>query len=67
MTLDSAILRAANQLIEKYGDEARGYATKWAKECKEEGDGEGYEEWRRIARAVKELLSEKPPEDAQIH
>ncbi len=38
-----------------------------ADECLAAGDMEGEAVWLRIGRAIEELLSKEPPDDAEVH
>ncbi len=68
MTLDDIdIYRAAKLLVDKHGDEAAITATKRATELLDAGDVDGYAVWKRVLDAVKELLTDEPPDDAIIH
>ncbi len=58
MTSDLDIYRAANVLIREHGDEAPIHAAMRHDELLEAGDMDGCAVWRRIIRAVKDLLAE---------
>jgi hypothetical protein len=49
------IYRAANQLIERHGGDARVEAAGMSDRMLELGDPEGRQVWRRIKRAIEQL------------
>lgn len=67
MSIDSTIYRAANLLVEKYGELAPMGATIKADHLKEKGKMDAYEQWMRVAELAEDLLSQTVPDDAQIH
>ncbi len=67
MTSDLDIYRSANEFIKQYGDAADIEAAMRAEELMESGDMEGVAGWKRIVKAIEELLSEERPEDAEVH
>ncbi len=67
MTSDLDIYRAANELIKQHSEDAPIHAAMRADELMEAGDMEGRAVWLRIVKAIEELLSEKRPEDAEVH
>lgn len=67
MTSDTDILRAANQLIDQYGDDALDHAREWVEECHESDDREGEDMWRRIVRAIADLSSDRAPAGTRLH
>ncbi len=67
MTSDLDIYRSANELIKQYGDAADIEAAMRADELMEAGDMEGVAVWKRIVKAIEELLSEERPDDARVH
>ncbi len=67
MTSDLDIYRSANELIKQYGDAADIEAAMRADELMEAGDMEGVAAWKRIVKAIEELLSEERPDDAEVH
>ncbi len=67
MTSDLDIYRSANELIEQHGEDAPIHAALRADELMEAGDMEGVAVWKRIGRAINELLSEERPDDAKVH
>jgi len=67
MTSDLDIYRAANELIEQYGEAADIEAAMRADECLTSGDMEGEAVWLRIVKAVDGLLAKESPVDAQVH
>ena len=64
---DPEIDRAANKLIEQHGEDAPIQAAMRHDELLEKGDMEGATVWKRILRAIDELLSEERPEGAKVH
>ncbi len=67
MTSDLDIYRSANELIKQHGDAADIEAAMRADERLAAGDMEGEAVWLRIIKAIEELLSEKRPDDAEVH
>ncbi|NQV48509.1 MAG: hypothetical protein HQ504_12125 [Rhodospirillaceae bacterium] len=67
MTSNSEIWRCASLLVEKYGDMALNGAAIKADELARAGDNEGRFVWLEVTRAVEELLSQTPPENATLH
>ncbi len=68
MTIDDIdIYRSAKLLTDEHGDEAAITATKRATKMVDAGDVDGYAVWKRILDAVKDLLTDEPPDDAIIH
>ncbi len=62
MTPDLDIYRCANVLIREHGEEAAIEAAQRVDAMLEKGDLEGQVVWKRIVRAVEELLAkERPP------
>ena len=59
MTSDLDVYRAAHLLVERYGDDAPVEADMRADELTEAGDMEGVAVWKRIVKAIEELLSEE--------
>ena len=67
MTSDLDIYRSANELIKQFGDAADIEAAMRADELMEAGDMDGRAVWKRIVKAIEELLSEERPDDAKVH
>ncbi len=67
MVDDLEIYRAANQLVTRYGQDAEFEAAKQADAMIERGDPEGLAVWKRILRAVDDLLAQAPAKDGQLH
>ena len=67
MTSDLDIYRAANVLVREHGDEAPIHAAMRHDELLEAGDMDGCAVWKRIIRAVKELLAKNPPDGSSVH
>ena len=64
---DLDIYRSANKLIEQHGEDAPIHAAMWADDLMEAGDMEGEAVWRRIVKAIEELLSEERAEGEKVH
>jgi len=67
MALESEIYRTANLLIEEFGEMAAMGAFIKADELNKAGDQRGRAVWLRVARAVNELLSDRPPTGSTMH
>jgi hypothetical protein len=67
MSIDPSIYRAANLLVEKYGDLAPMGATIKADSLREAGRTQASEQWMLVAKMAEELLSSDVPADAAIH
>ncbi len=65
MTPDLDIWRGARLLIKHHGDDAPVQAATRADAMLEAGDLDGYALWKRILRAVEELLGTEP--GARVH
>ena len=62
------IWRSAKLLIDQHGDEAAIHAARRVDELLEASDLDGYTVWKRVLKAVEELLDRGPPkEGARIH
>ncbi len=57
MTSDLDTYRSANELIKQHGDAADIEAAMRADACLAAGDMEGAAVWKRIGKAIKELLA----------
>ena len=64
---DQDIFRAARILIDQHGDEAHVYAAMRVDELLERGDLDGQAVWKRIMRAIDELLAKERPTGASVH
>lgn len=63
---DAKTLRAAEQFIERFGDNASREAARRAQELSAHGDSDGAAMWTEIARIAQSLLqSEKPPGETE--
>ncbi len=60
------VYRAANQLIQRYGQDAEIEAAKQADAMIEAGDPEGLAVWKRILRAVDELQRDRPNQSETV-
>ncbi len=61
MTSDLDIYRSAQVLVEQHGEDAPIKAAMRADAMLDKGDLDGYAVWKRILRAVRELLSKERP------
>jgi len=61
MTSDLDIYRTARLLIQQHGAEAPIHAAMRADAMLEKGDLDGLAVWKRIIRAVEEMLNREPP------
>ncbi len=61
MILDLDILRSAQALIKQHGQDAPIQAAMRADAMLDKGDLNGCAEWKRILKAVEELLSKERP------
>ncbi len=66
MITDLEIWRAANQLIQRYGEDAEIEAAMRADAMLEAGDIDGQRVWQRILKAVDELQRNKPDQGETI-
>ena len=60
------IHRAANLLIERYGEDASTHAVVSANAMMEKGDLDGYAVWKLIMKAVDELEAKERPGSAKL-
>ncbi len=67
MTSDLDIYRAANELIEEYGEAADIKAAMRADQCLTSGDMEGEAIWLRIVKAIDVLTRGYRPIDQELH
>ena len=67
MTTERDIYASANELIKQHGEDAPIHAAMRADELLDAGDQDGQAVWKRILKAVDELLSEKVPDDATVN
>ena len=58
--------RAAHPLMKQHGDDALIEAAMRADALLEAGDLDGYAVWRRVVKAVEELLSKERPDGATV-
>jgi hypothetical protein len=64
---DTDIWRAAHLLLKRYGKDAPVVAAQRAEECLASRDAEGVLTWKRIVKAMLELLKDTPDEDERIN
>ena len=67
MTSDLDIFRSAQVLVTHHGEDAPIEAAMRADAILDKGDLEGYAVWRRILRAVEELLRSEPIEGERVN
>jgi hypothetical protein len=67
MTDEIDIFRAAKLMVFQHGDDAPIHTAMRADELLERGDIEGLAVWKRILRAVDELLMRERPEGTTVH
>ncbi|MAY67315.1 MAG: hypothetical protein CMM77_09325 [Rhodospirillaceae bacterium] len=67
MATDSEIYRAANLLIQEFGDMAPIGAQVKADQMQDRGDRSARSVWLRVARATQELLSDSSPDHATLN
>ncbi len=66
MISDLDIYRSAQVLIKQHGPDAPIHAAMRADSMLEAGDLDGYSVWKRIVRAVEELLSKERPAEVTV-
>ncbi len=66
MTSDLDIYRSAQALVKQHGEDAPIHAAMKADAMLEKGDLDGYAVWKRIVKAVEELLSKERPDGAPV-
>ncbi len=66
MIPDLDIYRSANILVRQHGEDAPIHAAMRADAMLEKGDMKGYAVWKRIVKAVEELLSKERPDGASV-
>jgi hypothetical protein len=66
MIPDLDIYRSAQVLVKRHGEDAPIHAAMRADAVLEKGDLDGCAVWRRILRAVGELLSKERPDGATV-
>jgi hypothetical protein len=67
MTADLDIYRTAHELTKQHGDHAPIEAALRADEMLEKGDMDGLAVWKRIVKAVEELLSKERPDGTTVN
>jgi len=67
MTTDHDIYRAAHPVIRQHGEDAPIRAAMLGDEMLEKGDLDGQAVWKRILKAIDELLTEERPEGEKVH
>ncbi|MDA0998252.1 MAG: hypothetical protein O2944_08610 [Proteobacteria bacterium] len=63
-TTTKDVYRLAQVLLERHGEGAVIFAAKVAEELRDQGDDEGHAAWKRVVKAVIDLIDDEPPEDA---
>ncbi len=66
MIPDLDIFRSAQVLVKRHGQDAPIHAAMRADAILETGDLDGYAVWKRIVKAVGELLSKERPDGATV-
>ena len=66
MVSDLEVYRAANQLIQRYGQDAELEAAMRADAMIEQGDPEGLAVWKRILKAVDDLQRDRPNQSESV-
>ncbi len=66
MTSDLDIYRSANVLVKQHGQDAPIEAAMRADAMLDNGDLDGYAVWKRVIKAVEELLSKDRPDGATV-
>jgi hypothetical protein len=61
------IYTSANELIKQHGEDAPIHAAMRHDELLEAGDMDGASTWKRIIRAIDELLSEEVPDGVAVN
>ncbi len=67
MTSDLDIYRSAQTLVKQHGDDAPIHAAMRADAMLDKGDLDGCAVWKRVLRAVEELLREEPREGERVN
>ena len=67
MISDLNVYRSANILVDRHGTETPIFAAMHADAMLDNGDLDGAAVWRRIVRAVEELLADKPADGVAVH
>jgi hypothetical protein len=67
MVDDLDIYRSAHLLVKRYGPDAEFRAAERCDAMIEAGDPEGQRVWKRILKAVDELLSKERPKGSHLH
>ncbi len=66
MITDLDIYRAANVLVKRHGPDASLHAAMRADAMLDKGDLDGYAVFKRVVKAVEELLSKERPDGATL-
>ncbi len=61
------IYRSANLLVKQHGEDAVSEAAMWSDTILNRGDPDGYAVWKRILRAVEELVRKEPTKRERIN
>ena len=61
------IYRSAAVIVKQHGEDAPIHAAMRADAMLDKGDLDGYALWKRIVKAVGELLSKERPDGATVH
>jgi hypothetical protein len=66
MIPDLDIYRSANVLVKQHGQDAPIEAAMRADSMRDNGDLDGFAVWKRVIKAVEELLSKERPDGATV-
>ena len=66
MIPDLDIYRSANVLVKQHGQDAPIEAAMWADAMLDNGDLDGYAVWKRVIKAIEELMSRERPDGATV-
>ena len=66
-TTTKDIYRLAQVLLDRHGDAAVFVAARIADELGDQGDTDGRAAWKRVVKAVIDLIDDEPPDDAEVH
>ena len=67
MIPDLDIYRSAQVLVKRHGEDASIEAATRADAMLDKGDVDGYAVWKRVLKAVEELLREEPKEGERVN
>lgn len=67
MNSDLDVYRSAQAIIKRYGEDAALHAAMRADEMLATGDVEGQAIWKRIVKAIQELIAKERPQGTPLH